>query len=55
MKGKNDQRQPPPSPSAVEDDAAGGLKKRLQDWELIVNAGAVKSAEPTGKKKGRKQ
>jgi hypothetical protein len=55
MKGKDDQRQPPPSPSIVEDKATERLKKRLQDWGLIVNAGAGKPAKPAGKKEGGKK
>ena len=55
MKGKNDQRKPPLSSSMVEDKATERLKKRLQDWGLIVNAGAGKPAKPAGKKKGGKK
>ena len=55
MKGKNDHRQPPHSSSVVEDEATERLKKRLQDWGLIVNAGAGKTDKPTGKKKGGKK
>jgi hypothetical protein len=39
----------------VEDGAAEGLKKRLQDLGLIVNAGAGKPARPAGKKKDGKK
>ena len=52
MKGKNNQERPPLSPSMVDDKATESLKKRLQDWGLIVNAGAGKPARPAGKKKG---
>jgi hypothetical protein len=52
MKGKNDRQQPTLKPSMVDDGAAERLKKRLQDWGLIVNAGAPKNAGPAGKKKG---
>lgn len=57
MKGKNNQhkqsgRMPQLSPLMVEDKATEKLKKRLQDWGLIVNAGADKAANPPGKKKG---
>ena len=56
MKGKNDDRQRPPlSSSIVEDGAAEGLKKRLRDLGLIVNAGGGKTATPTVKKKGGKK
>ena len=55
MKGKNDQRRPPLSPSMVGDDATERLKKRLRELGLIVNAGASKPAEPAGKKKGGKK
>ena len=54
MKDKDRRRQTPPSPSVVEDKAVEGLKKRLQDWGLIVNAGAGKPAGPAGRKKGGK-
>ena len=55
MKGKNDQKQPPPSSSIVDDKATQRLTKRLQDWGLIVNAGAGQPARPAGKKKGGKK
>ena len=55
MKGKNDQPQRPLSSTIIDDKAAEGLKKRLQDLGLIVNAGAGKTAKPTGKKKGGKK
>ena len=55
MKGKNNQRQPPLSSPIVEDKPAERLKERLQDWGLIVNAGAGKPAKPAGKKKGGKK
>jgi hypothetical protein len=55
MKDKNNRQQPPLSSSMVEDKATERLKKRLQDWGLIVNAGAGKSAKPTGKKEGGKK
>jgi hypothetical protein len=55
MKGKNDQKRPPLSPSVVEDKATERLKKRLRDWGLIVNAGDGKPAKPSGKKKGGKK
>ncbi|HEX6185443.1 MAG TPA: hypothetical protein VFZ44_16270 [Pyrinomonadaceae bacterium] len=52
MKGKNNQPRPPLSSSIVDDKATEKLKKRLQDWGLIVNAGAGKPTKPIGKKKG---
>ena len=52
MKGKNDQQPPPLSSSMVEDKATERLKKRLQDWGLIINAGAGKPAKQAGKKEG---
>ena len=55
MKVKNDQRQPPLSSSIVEDKATERLKKRLQDWGLIVNAGAGKPPRPAAKKKSGKK
>jgi hypothetical protein len=55
MKGKNDQRKPPLSPSMVEDKATERLKRRLQDWGRIVNAGAGNPTKPTGKKEGGKK
>ena len=55
MKGKEDQRKPPRSSSVVEDGATERLKERLQDWGLIVNAGAGKTVKPAGKKKGGKK
>ena len=55
MKDKNSQRQPPLSPSMVEDKAAERLKKRLKDLGLIVNAGAGKTARLAGTKKGGKK
>jgi hypothetical protein len=55
MKDKNNQRQPPLSSSMVEDKATEKLKKRAQDLGLIVNAGADKATQPTGKKKGGKR
>jgi len=55
MKAKDNQRRPPLSSSMVEDKATERLKKRLQDWGLIVNAGAGKNAKPAGKKKGGKK
>ena len=55
MKGKHTQPHPPLSSSVVDDKATERLKKRLQDWGLIVNAGAGKSTKPTGKKKGGKK
>jgi len=55
MKGKNDQQRPALSPLMVEDKATERLKKRLQDWGLIVNAGAGQPAKTTGKKKGGKK
>jgi hypothetical protein len=39
----------------VEDETAEKLKKRLRDAGLIVNAGAGKAVEHTGKKKGGKK
>jgi hypothetical protein len=55
MKGKNNQQQPPLSSSIVDDKATEKLKKRLQDWGLIVNAGAGKSTKPSAKKKSGKK
>lgn len=55
MKAKHDQRKPLLSSSMVEDKSTERLKKRLQEWGLIVNAGAGKSAKPTAKKKGGKR
>lgn len=56
MKGKNDQRQAPPlSAPVVDDKATEGLKKRLRDWGLIVNAGGGTHARPAGKKQGGKR
>jgi hypothetical protein len=56
MKGKDEQRRPlPSSSSVVDDEAAEGLKKRLKDLGLIVNAGAGKPSGPAGKKKGGKK
>ena len=52
---RNNQRRTPLSSSIVEDKATEGLKKRLQDLGLIVNAGAGKTSQPTGKKKGGKK
>jgi hypothetical protein len=37
----------------VEDKATEKLKKRLQEWGLIVNAGAGKTARPVDKKSGK--
>lgn len=54
MKSKNNQHAPQPSTLMVEDKATEKLKKRMQDWGLIVNAGADKAAKPAGKKKGKK-
>jgi len=54
MKGKND-RHPPLSASVVEDEATERLKKRLQDWGLIVNTDTGKRAKPTSKKKSSKK
>jgi len=39
----------------IEDKATENLKKRAQDSGLIVNAGAGKAADPTGRKKGGKK
>ena len=55
MKGKHNQPQPPLSSSIVDDKATEKLKKRLQDWGLIVNAGSGKPTKTTGKKKGGKK
>ncbi len=55
MKGKNDQTQTPLSSPIVDDKATEGLKKRLRDLGLIVNAGAGKNAKQAGKKKGGKK
>lgn len=56
MKGQNDERRRPPlSSSVVEDGATEGLKKRLRDLGLIVNAGSGKPAKPQNKKKGGKK
>ena len=55
MKGKNDQRQTPLSPSIVDDKATERLIKPLQDLGLIVNAGGGKPAKPADKKKGGKK
>jgi hypothetical protein len=56
MKGKNDQqRLPTPSSPIVDDGATEGLKKRLRDLGLIVNAGSGKPDKPADKKKGGKK
>ena len=53
MRNENNQHEPKLSPLMVEDKANEKLKKRLQDWGLIVNAGADKAVKQTGKKKGK--
>lgn len=55
MTGKNDQRRPPLSSSIVDDKATEKLKQCLQDWGLIVNAGAGKPTKPSAEKKGGKK
>ena len=55
MKAQDKTRRPPLSPSIVGDEATEGLKKRLRDLGLIVNAGAGKPARPAAKKKGGKE
>jgi hypothetical protein len=55
MRGKDNQRRPPPSSPMVDDRATEKLKRRLQDWGLIVNAGAGKLTKPSAKKKGGKK
>lgn len=59
MKDKNNNQSPSLSARMVEPEAIEKLKKRAQDWGLIVNAGVGKVAPPTGpasrKKDGKKK
>ncbi len=52
MKSEHDKQQ---SPAMVEDKATEKLKDKARDLGLIVNAGAGKAADPTGRKKGGKK
>ena len=55
MKAKANQPQPPQSSSIVDDKATDRLKQHLQDWGVIVNAGASKTDKPAVKKKDGKR